>query len=82
MFYTRYKTCPPIKLTSKYKCNTMVSFEPSPQNMNAMQWGLFKQPPKSKTRNKYCFVFFMRRSEIGLLTTFARINKRGGLNKI
>ena len=57
----------------------MVSFEPSPQNMNTIQWDLFKQPPKSKTRDKYCLVFFMRRNEIGLLTTFARINKRGGL---
>ena len=60
----------------------MVSFEPSSQNMNAMHWGLFKQPSKSKTRDKYCFVFFMHRSEIGLLSTFARINKRGSLNKI
>ena len=60
----------------------MVSFEPSSQNMNVMQWGLFKQLPKSETRDKYCLVFFMHRNEIGLLTTFARINKRGGLNKI
>ena len=82
VFYIRYKICPLIKLTSKYKCNAMVSFEPSPQNMNEMQWDLFKQPPKSKTRDKYCHVFFMARNEIGLLTSFARINKRGGLNKI
>ena len=60
----------------------MISFEPSPKNMHAMQWDLFKQPPKSKTRDKYCLVFFMHRNEIGLLTPFARINKRGGLSKI
>ena len=58
VFCIRYKICPLIKLTSKYKCNAMISFEPSSQNMNAMQWSLFKQQPKSKTRDKYCLVFF------------------------
>ena len=71
-----------MKLTSKYRCNTMVSFEPSSQNMNAMQWHLFKQLPISKTQHKYCLLFFMHKIEIGLLTSFTKINKRGGLNKI
>ena len=60
----------------------MVSFEPSSQNMNAMQWYLFKQLPISKTQHKYCLLFFMHKIEIGLLTPFTKINKRGGLNKI
>ena len=35
-----------------------------------------------KTRNKYCLLSFIHRNKIGLLTPFARINKRGGLNKV
>ena len=35
------------------QCNGI--FEPSPQNMNATQWYLFKQPPIGKTRDKYVF---------------------------
>ena len=50
--------------------------------MNTMQWHLFQQPPIGKTRDKYCLVFFMYRNEIGLLTPFAKINKRWGLNKV
>ena len=34
-----------------------------------------------KTRDKYCLLSFMHRSKIGLLIPFAKINKRGGLNK-
>ena len=37
VFCIRYKICPFIKLSSKYNCNAMVSFESSSQNMNAMQ---------------------------------------------
>ena len=35
-----------------------------------------------KTQDKYCLLFFMHRNTIGLLTPFAKINKRGGLNKV
>ena len=37
-----------------------------------------------KTPDKYCLLFFMHRNKIGLLTLtpFAKINKRGGLNKV
>ena len=35
-----------------------------------------------KTPDKYCLLFFMHRNKIGLLTPFAKINKRGGLNKV
>ena len=34
-----------------------------------------------KTPDKYCLLFFMHRNKIGLLTP-AKINKRGGLNKV
>ena len=57
-------------------------FEPLPKNMNPMQWHIFKQPPIGKTQDKYCLLFFMHRNEIGFLTPFAKINKRGGLNKV
>ena len=68
VFYIRYKICPLTYKTnfktqmqyngtfrtiaSKHECNSMASFEPSSQNMNAMQWHLFKQPPISKARHK------------------------------
>ena len=32
-----------------------------------------------KTPDKYCLLFFMHRNTIGLLTPFAKINKRGVL---
>ena len=35
-----------------------------------------------KTRDKYCFLFFPHRNKIGLLKHFAKINKRGCLNKV
>ena len=35
-----------------------------------------------KTRNKYCLLSFIHRNKTGLLTPFARINKRAGLNKV
>ena len=35
-----------------------------------------------KTPDKYCLLFFMHRNKIGLLTPFAKINKRGDLNKV
>ena len=57
-------------------------FEPSPQNMNTMQWHLFKQPPIGKTRDKNCLLLFMDRKEIRLLAPFAKINKRGDLSKV
>ena len=33
-------------------------------------------------RDNYCLLFFLHRNEIGLLTAFAEINKRGVLNKV
>ena len=47
-----------------------------------MQLHLLKQLPISKTQDKYYLLFFMHRNKIGLLTTFAKINKRGGLDKV
>ena len=35
-----------------------------------------------KTRDKHCLLSFMHRNKIGLLTPSAKINKRGGLNKV
>ena len=35
-----------------------------------------------KTRDKYCLLSFMHRNKIGLLTPFAKTNKRGDLNKV
>ena len=35
-----------------------------------------------KTPDKYCLLSFMHKNIIGLLTTFANINKRGSLNKV
>ena len=35
-----------------------------------------------KTWDKYCLLSFMDRNKIGLLTPFAKINKRGGLNEL
>ena len=37
---------------------------------------------KSKTRDKYFLLFFMHRSEIGILITFAKIYRRWRLNKV
>ena len=35
-----------------------------------------------KTQDKYCLLSFMHRNRIGILTPFAKINKREGLNKV
>ena len=36
----------------------------------------------SNERDKYCFLSFIHGNKIGLLTPFAKINKREGLNKV
>ena len=36
----------------------------------------------SLTQHKYYLLFFMHSNEIGLLITFAKINKRGGLTEV
>ena len=35
-----------------------------------------------KTQDKYCLLSFMHRNRIGILTPFAKINKRECLNKV
>ena len=53
---------------SKHEYNAMASFQAT-ANIG-------------KTRDKYCLLFCMHRNKVGLLTPFAKINKRGGLNKL
>ena len=55
-------------IVSKHEYNAMTSFQTT-ANIG-------------KTPHKYCLLFFMHRNKIGLLTPFAKINKRGGLNKV
>ena len=43
-------------------------FEPSTQNINTMQWHLFRKPPIGKMRGEYCLQLFLRRNENGVLT--------------
>ena len=54
--------------TSKHEYNTMASFQTT-ANIG-------------KTPHKFCLLSFMHRNKTRLLTSFAKINKRGGLNKV
>ena len=51
---------------SKHEYNTMASFQTT-ANIG-------------KIRHKFCLLSFMHRNKTGLLTSFAKINKRGDLN--
>ena len=54
-------------IASKHEYNAMASFQTTAN--------IGKTPDN-------CLLFFMHRNKIGLLTPFAKINKRGGLNKV
>ena len=81
-FYIRYKICPILKTNLKIQMQYNSIFS----NHRLKTWiqcnGIFQTTTNiGKTRDKYCLLSFMHRSTIGLLTPFAKINKRGGLNK-
>ena len=76
MFYIRYKICP-------LKCNTTASSRTTASKHEYNAMASFQTTTNlGKTRDKYCLLFFMHRNKIGLLTPFAKINNRGGLNKV
>ena len=54
-------------IASKHESNAMASFQTT---------------TIGKTRDKYFLLFFIRRNEIGLLTSFTKIDKRRGLTKV
>ena len=81
-FYIRYKICPILKTNLKIQMQYNSIFS----NHRLKTWiqcnGIFQTTTNiGKTRDKYCLLSFMHRSKKGLLIPFAKINKRGGLNK-
>ena len=70
-----------INLKIQMQYNSIFSNHPSKHEYSAM--ASFQITANiSEIREKYCLLSFMHRNEIGLLTPFAKINKRVGLNKV
>ena len=60
----------------------MVSFQTIASKHEYNSIAFLQITAKSKTRDKYFLLFFMHRSEIGILITFAKIYRRWGLNMV